>query len=102
MTDNRPVIWWVRRDLRLADNPALHAAAAAGAPVIPVFILGRSGRQPRRLPRNGGLGSGPRALAEALEASGSRLILRRGDALADLRALIGRPGRRRCTGVAAL
>jgi deoxyribodipyrimidine photo-lyase len=35
----RPVIVWFRNDLRLADNPALTAAAACGAPVIPLFIL---------------------------------------------------------------
>ena len=34
-----PVIIWFRQDLRLADNPALHAAASTGAPVFPVFIL---------------------------------------------------------------
>jgi deoxyribodipyrimidine photo-lyase len=34
-----PVIVWFRQDLRLSDNPALHAAAATGAPVIPVFVL---------------------------------------------------------------
>jgi deoxyribodipyrimidine photo-lyase len=34
-----PVIVWFRQDLRLSDNPALHAAAATGAPVLPVFIL---------------------------------------------------------------
>ncbi|MBU1755957.1 MAG: deoxyribodipyrimidine photo-lyase, partial [Alphaproteobacteria bacterium] len=33
-----PQIVWLRRDLRLADQPALHAAAQAG-PVIPVFVL---------------------------------------------------------------
>jgi hypothetical protein len=33
-----PVIVWFRRDLRLADHPALHAAAASGRPVLPVFI----------------------------------------------------------------
>ena len=33
-----PVIVWFRQDLRLADNPALHAAAARGAPVLPVFV----------------------------------------------------------------
>jgi deoxyribodipyrimidine photo-lyase len=33
-----PVIIWFRQDLRLKDQPALAAAAAAG-PVIPVFIL---------------------------------------------------------------
>ncbi|MCX7684683.1 MAG: DNA photolyase family protein [Acetobacteraceae bacterium] len=31
-------ILWFRADLRLADNPALHAAAAGGRPVLPVFI----------------------------------------------------------------
>jgi deoxyribodipyrimidine photo-lyase len=34
-----PVIVWFRQDLRLSDNPALRAAAATGAPVIPVFVL---------------------------------------------------------------
>ncbi len=33
------VIHWFRRDLRLTDNTALHAAATAGAQVIPVYIL---------------------------------------------------------------
>ena len=35
----RPLsICWFRQDLRLADNPALYAAAARGE-VLPVFIL---------------------------------------------------------------
>lgn len=34
-----PIIVWLRSDLRLADNPALSAAAQSGAPVIPVYIL---------------------------------------------------------------
>ena len=33
-----PVIVWLRRDLRLADQAAFVAAAAAG-PVIPVYVL---------------------------------------------------------------
>ncbi|RVE71891.1 hypothetical protein OJAV_G00056560 [Oryzias javanicus] len=33
-----PVLLWFRRDLRLCDNPALHAALEMGAPVIPIFI----------------------------------------------------------------
>ncbi len=32
-------IWWVRRDLRLHDNPALEAALDAAPKVLPVFIL---------------------------------------------------------------
>ena len=39
LQDQRPVIWWVRRDLRLSDNPVLTAALSQGAPVVPVFIL---------------------------------------------------------------
>lgn len=35
----KPVIVWFRQDLRLSDNPALHAAIAIGAPIIPVFVL---------------------------------------------------------------
>ncbi|MGQ9832581.1 MAG: deoxyribodipyrimidine photo-lyase [Candidatus Villigracilaceae bacterium] len=31
-------IWWIRRDICLSDNPALHEALKHGA-VIPVFIL---------------------------------------------------------------
>jgi deoxyribodipyrimidine photo-lyase len=37
VTSSAPVILWFRRDLRLADHPALHAAAAVG-PVLPVFV----------------------------------------------------------------
>ena len=30
---------WLRRDLRLSDHPALHAALAAHESVVPVFCL---------------------------------------------------------------
>jgi hypothetical protein len=33
-----PTIVWFRHDLRLADNPALHAAFQRGSAVIPLFI----------------------------------------------------------------
>lgn len=33
------IIVWFRRDLRLSDNPALHAAHSAGARILPVYIL---------------------------------------------------------------
>jgi deoxyribodipyrimidine photo-lyase len=32
-------VFWFRRDLRLEDNTALHAALTAGLPVLPVFIF---------------------------------------------------------------
>jgi deoxyribodipyrimidine photo-lyase len=34
-----PVIVWFRQDLRLSDNPALRAAMATGAPILPLFVL---------------------------------------------------------------
>ena len=35
----RTVVMWFRRDLRLADHPALNAAAADGARVVPLFVV---------------------------------------------------------------
>jgi len=34
-----PVLVWFREDLRVSDNPALHAAAESGSPVLCVFIF---------------------------------------------------------------
>jgi len=36
-TMESPVLLWFRQDLRLADNPALHAAA--GRPLLAVYVL---------------------------------------------------------------
>ena len=87
----RPLIWWVRRDLRLRDNPLLAQAVAPGREVIPVFILDpeteRLGAAPKWR-----LGLGVEALTQALTGVGSRLILRRGPALEVLRALIAETG----------
>ncbi|MGB0569028.1 MAG: deoxyribodipyrimidine photo-lyase, partial [Paracoccaceae bacterium] len=35
---NTETIYWIRRDLRLGDNPALVEAINRGGPVIPVVI----------------------------------------------------------------
>ncbi|ABD54906.1 cryptochrome/photolyase family protein [Jannaschia sp. CCS1] len=79
-------IYWVRRDFRLSDNPALVAACERGA-VVPLFICDEviegHGAAPKWR-----LGLGVEAFAEALHAVGSKLILRRGDALPTLRAVI--------------
>ncbi|MGB4809848.1 MAG: deoxyribodipyrimidine photo-lyase, partial [Candidatus Phosphoribacter baldrii] len=32
-------VWWARRDLRVADHPALLAAAASGGHVVPLFVI---------------------------------------------------------------
>jgi len=39
MAKQTPIIWWVRRELRLADNPVLQECIASGRPIVPVFIL---------------------------------------------------------------
>ncbi|UNU42497.1 deoxyribodipyrimidine photo-lyase [Sphingopyxis sp. YF1] len=74
-----PVIVWLRRDLRLSDQAAFAAAAAAG-PVIPVYVLDDD------TPQHRAMGAASRwwlhhslaALDADLRAAGSRLILRRG------------------------
>ncbi len=38
-TASRPAVWWVRRDFRLADNPALRAAIDDGSAVLPLFVV---------------------------------------------------------------
>ena len=43
MSSPSPLIVWFRQDLRLADNPALSAAVATGAPIVPVHILDDEG-----------------------------------------------------------
>ncbi|MBM2577974.1 deoxyribodipyrimidine photo-lyase [Jannaschia sp. Os4] len=86
-----PILLWQRRDLRLTDNPAMAWAAAQGRPVIPVYVLDEC---------MAGWGAAPswrmgRSLevhAKRMEEIGSRLILRRGDALPTLRALIEETG----------
>ncbi|MDD7972623.1 cryptochrome/photolyase family protein [Roseinatronobacter alkalisoli] len=91
MTQLSPVIWWVRRDLRLADNPVLHAAASSDRPVIALFICD---------PLVEGLGAAPKwrlglgvaRFARCLDDMGSKLILRRGDALTVLQQLIAQIG----------
>lgn len=38
MSNSKPTLVWLRRDLRLSDHPALLAACENGGAVIPVFI----------------------------------------------------------------
>jgi deoxyribodipyrimidine photo-lyase len=38
MSETQKAIVWFRQDLRVSDNPALHAAARSGASIIPVYI----------------------------------------------------------------
>ena len=94
MSQSAPALLWFRQDLRLADNPALTAAAADGRPVVPLYILDENG--------NGGwpLGGASRwwlhqsltALSTSLAAHDLRLILRRGPAAAAIDEVIRETG----------
>lgn len=90
----KTVIWWVRRDLRLADNPALAAAAAAGDVVIPCFVIEpRLLDTPQTAPKRlAFLFGGLAALDANLRLRGSRLVVRRGEALTELRRLVAESG----------
>ena len=90
MTDT-PLILWVRRDLRLADNPMLGDAVASGRAIVPVFILDAE-TESLGAAAKWRLGLGVAAFAKALEGIGSRLILRRGPALEVLRGLVAEVG----------
>src|ERR1700712_2193660 len=84
----KPVVMWFRRDLRLAHHPALTAAAADGAPVIPLFVDD---------PAFDGAGGARRAyLRAALESlRGSMdgaLVVRRGDPVDVVGELVAETG----------
>ncbi len=67
---------WFRRDLRLADNPALAAAAGVGERVLPLFVLDPTLVDPAGAPRVAFL---YRCLRDLDRALGGRLVVRTGD-----------------------
>jgi deoxyribodipyrimidine photo-lyase len=75
-----PAIVWFRNDLRLADHPALHAAAASKRPLVCVYLhsaKSRTQRSPGAAARwwlHGSL----QALEAALAKHGGRLTILRG------------------------
>lgn len=94
MAETAPVIVWFRRDLRVADQPALAAAARSRQPVIAVYVLDETPSRPWR-PGGAGrwwLAGALEALAADLEARGGRLVLRRGESVAALLALARETG----------
>lgn len=86
---------WMRRDLRLGDQPALRAALEVGGEVVPVFIW-----SPEDEHGEWALGGAARwwlhqslqALQEELGRCGSRLVIRRGAVLDELRAVVRESG----------
>ncbi len=89
-----PVIVWLRRDLRVGDNPALAAAAETGRPVVPVFVLDdddAAGR-PAGAASRWWLHHSLAALALDLADLGSCLILRSGPTAPELDRVIAETG----------
>jgi deoxyribodipyrimidine photo-lyase len=71
------VIWWIRRDVRLHDAPALQSALAHG-PVVPVFILDDVLLKNAPLVKTNFLFKALRSLDGELHKRGARLIVHRG------------------------
>lgn len=83
---NAPVLVWLRKDLRLTDNPAIEAAVSSGRPILFVFIrddqvdaLGACSAWR--------LGLSLASLSARIAELGSKLILRSGDAFEVLERL---------------
>jgi deoxyribodipyrimidine photo-lyase len=86
MTSSRPqdgndiAIVLFRHDLRIADNRALAAAAAAGGKIVPVFVLDEEspGTRPLGGARRWWLHHSLAALGKSLERLGAPLVLKKG------------------------
>lgn len=87
-------VWWIRRDLRLHDNHALHAALDHAAQVVPLFILDphlldSRYTGPKRLSF---LYDGLQQLDAELRRRGGRLIVRSGDVNEQLSSIMAETG----------
>ena len=83
---NTTSIWWIRRDLRLTDNAALHSALQADS-VLPVFILDPAFASSSARRRDF-LYEGLHAIDKDLRERGSFLLIRKGKPLDVLKQLI--------------
>ncbi|GHA90001.1 deoxyribodipyrimidine photo-lyase [Algimonas arctica] len=92
MTTASPSIVWFRKDRRLSDHPALHAAIDRGGPIILLYILesdtGRAHGGANGVWLHHSLGE----LKADIENRGGRLILRAGAAAAVIDAVIKETG----------
>lgn len=82
MSDSHPVIMWFRHDLRMDDNPALHAAVSSGRPIVCLFNLDEdsAGLRPIGGASKWWLDKSLSALAGEIKVRGGQLTLRRGPA----------------------
>lgn len=71
---------WLRQDLRLADNPALHSALQSGGPVTLVYILDDAADPPLGGASKWWLHHSLKSLQQSITEKSGRLLLRRGAA----------------------
>lgn len=86
----RTAIWWIRRDLRLRENQALHAALDHADKIIPLFILDSGLLDspyvgPKRVSF---LFDGLQKLDHELRQRGGQLIVRSGNPAHELSAVV--------------
>ena len=89
-----PIIVWFRRDLRVADNPALFEAAKTGRPLICLYIFETDRVRPLGGASLWWLHHSLSALAKDLSKIGAKLILRKGAAGETLNDIIDASGAR--------
>ncbi len=89
-----PVLVWMRRCLRVDDNPLLETAARSGAPVLPVYIHApeEAGHWPPGPASRWWLRESLGALSRGLARHHAPLVLRAGKAAETLRALARETG----------
>jgi len=81
-------VLWLRRDLRLADHPALQAAAQGGR-VVPLFVVDPRLWQPAGDPRRAWLVRSLRDLDERMDGA---LVIRSGDPVQVLAGIVRETG----------
>ncbi len=87
-----PAVMWFRRDLRLRDNPALLAAVADHAAVVPLFVVDPALWGPAGPVRRAYLARSLRALDAELHQRRGRLVVRHGDPVRVLPAVAAEVG----------
>jgi deoxyribodipyrimidine photo-lyase len=87
-------IVWLRDDLRVADNPALHAAVERDGPLVVLYLLDEMspGIRPLGAASRWWLHHSLTALSAELESLGARLLLRRGAAETEVPRLVRETG----------
>lgn len=91
-SDNAPIIIWFRRDLRLADNPALDAAVKSKRPLILLYILETDAAREDGAAKKVWLHHSLLSLANDIQSRGGQLVLKKGAAKPILDELIMQSG----------